>query len=147
MILTILSTLVIAQTIDEQKEYADSLFKVENYFDAITEYKRLLFFDRSDKFEYQANMNIALSYKAGAKYEDAIKYLSVAQRNCDSDSIFIATELEIIRINILRRTIPEALKELDELQSKYPGQFAFKKIEIVFTYLCEFFFINHVLRP
>ncbi len=111
-----------AQTIDEQKQLSDSLFNVENYFDAITEYKRLLYFDKSNSFKYDANLRIAKSYKAGAKYGDAIKYFLIARNNCNIDSNIINTELEIIRVNILRRTIPEALKRLSEIESKYAGE-------------------------
>ena len=116
------TSLISAQTMDEQKQYADSLFEMENYFDAITEYKRLLYFDKSDSFNYEANFRIAESYKAGAKYGDALKYFLFAKNNSIVEANIISTELEIVRVNILRRTIPEALKILNQLQFKYAGE-------------------------
>lgn len=117
-----LTSLIAAQNMDEQKHHADSLFEMENYFDAITEYKRLLYFDKSNNFNYEANLRIAKSYKAGAKYSDAIKYFLIARNNCEDESNIIDAEFEIIRVNILRRTIPESLKSLNQLQSKYEGK-------------------------
>lgn len=117
-----MSSFIVAQTLDEQKQYADSLFVIEDYYDAITEYKRLLYFDKSNSFNYEANFKIAESYKAGAKYGDAIKYFSIAKNNCELESNIINAELKIIRVNILRRTIPEALKSLNKLQSNYVGK-------------------------
>lgn len=122
IILFILPFFTVAQTLDEQKQYADSLFMIEHYYDAITEYKRLLYFDKLNNFNFTANMKIAESYKAGAKYSEAIKYFLLAKNNCDNKSDIINAELMIIRVNILRRTIPEALKGLNQLQSKYGSE-------------------------
>ncbi len=122
IILVAISHLSIAQTLDVQKQYADSLFMIENYYDAITEYKRLLYFDKLNRYKYEANMKIAESYKAGAKYSDAIKYFTIAKNNSDEESSIINAELEIIRVYILRRTIPEALWGLNNLQSNYAGR-------------------------
>lgn len=116
------TSFISAQTLDEQKNYADSLFSIENYFDAITEYKRLLFFDESNSCKYKSNLRIAKSYKSGAKYGDAIKYFLISRNDCNQDSAIINIELEIIKINILRRTTPEAIKSLNQLQFKYAGK-------------------------
>lgn len=116
------TSFIVAQNMDEQKQYADSLFEMENYFDAITEYKRLLYFDKSNNFNFEANFKIAESYKAGAKYSEAIKYFIIARSNCEEESKIMDTELKIVRVNILRRTIPEALRSLNQLQSKYEGK-------------------------
>ncbi|MCF6268888.1 MAG: hypothetical protein L3J41_04190 [Melioribacteraceae bacterium] len=116
-----ISIFIIAQTLDEQKHYADSLFGIENYYDAITEYKRLLYFDKLNNYKYDANLNIAEAYKVGAKYSDAIKHFTIVRNNCTDESGIINAELKIVRINILRRTIPEALRSLNNLQSNYAG--------------------------
>jgi len=118
----VFTSFMVAQTIDGQKKFADSLFSIENYFDAITEYKRLLYFDESNRFKYESNLRIAKSYKAGGKYGDALKYYLISRNNCNQDSAIINIELEIIRVNILRRTTPEAIESLNKLQSKYAGK-------------------------
>jgi len=111
-----------AQDFTMQLNYADSLFNSENYFDAITEYKRLLFFDTSKQYEYDANFNIGLSYKFGGKYDEAIKYFSLSELAAKTDSQRINSRLQIIRVNILRRTTDNAFAMLKELQNDYPAQ-------------------------
>ena len=46
-----------------QIDYANNLYNSGRYYDAITEYKRLLFFDSTSSIKYQANYNIADCYK------------------------------------------------------------------------------------
>ncbi len=121
----ILSLLVVntkAQELNRQFNYADSLFNSEKYFDAITEYKRLLFFDNSDQFSYQSIYNIGLSYKYGAKYDDAIKYFKQAELSSQSDSQKVNARLQTVRINILRRTTDNALAMLNDLTNEFPNQ-------------------------
>ena len=112
---------LVAQNFEIQKHYADSLFKSEKYFDAITEYKRLLYFDKAGKYNYDANLKIGISYKAGAKFNEAIKYFAVAKKNCAVDSSIIKVEMEIIKSNILRGTISEAIQKLTNLKKRYPN--------------------------
>lgn len=111
-----------AQYLDRQYNYANSLFNSEKYFDAITEYKRLLFFDRSERYNYQSNFNIGLSYKYGAKYDEAMKYFYHSEMAAQLDSLKIKSRLQRIRINILRRTTDNALVMLDELHNEFPNQ-------------------------
>ncbi|NOX16880.1 MAG: hypothetical protein GXO87_01170, partial [Chlorobi bacterium] len=69
--------------LEKQYYFADSLFSNGSYFDAVTEFKRLLFFDGQRKFVFDANYKIALSYKAGTYFENAIKYFTMAKNNSD----------------------------------------------------------------
>ena len=70
----------------QQFDLAKKLYDEENYFDAVTEFKRLLFFDETAKYLYEANKLIGLSYKEGAKFSDAIHYLAsrISICNCSS---------------------------------------------------------------
>ena len=99
-----------------QFSYAENLYEEENYFDAITEFKRLLFFDDSDNYAYSANQRIGLSYKIGGRYSDALQYLALAKINSGSDEEYFRCSVEIIKINILRRTTSRALALLDSLE-------------------------------
>ena len=117
----ILSNLL-AQDLDKQFNYANSLFSSEKYFDAITEYKRLLFFDKVEQYNFQSNFNIGLSYKYGAKYDEAIKKFYLSEMSAKSDSQKIKSRLQRIRINILRRTTDNALVMLNELHKEFPNQ-------------------------
>ena len=67
-------TSVFAQsTLEQQFKFANQLFTQQKYFDAITELKRLQFFDIENKFSFRSNLLIGISYKAGAKFDEAIK--------------------------------------------------------------------------
>jgi len=122
LILNLILSNLLAQDLDKQYNYANSLFNSEKYFDAITEYKRLLYFEKSEQYNYQSNFNIGLSYKFGAKYDEAIKYFYLSEMAAQSDSLKIKSRLQRIRINILRRTTDNALVMLNELHKEFPNQ-------------------------
>lgn len=110
---------LLGQNLSIQYDYANNLFENELYFDAITEYKRLLFFDNENKYYHDANIRIGLSYKMGAKYDDAIKYFSFADLTTENDTQRVEIKYQIVRINILRRTTERALFLLDDLSKEY----------------------------
>lgn len=97
---------------------ADSLFQNQNYFDAITEYKRFLFFEEKNK-EYYCSNQVGLCYKAGAWFDESIKYFSLANRAAANDEEKYQAQLNIIRANILRKTTVRALELCEELESGY----------------------------
>jgi tetratricopeptide (TPR) repeat protein len=103
---------------DLQKQYelALNLFKNEKYFDAITEFKRLLFFEKNNIYTFEANELIGQSYKAGGKFSEAIIYLTYAELNAHSKEEVFRIKTEIVRVNILRKTTGRALQILDELE-------------------------------
>ena len=117
IVLLFLANVFPQTTFEAQYNYAENLYEEENYFDAITEFKRLLFFDESGSYTYGANFFIGLSYKMGGKYSEALQYLSLAQLNSDDDRTYFDCSIEIIRINILRRTKQRAFILLDSLTS------------------------------
>lgn len=116
IIVLIASANLFAQSnLQDQYDYAFNLFNQEKYFDAITEFKRLQYFDLENQFEYQCNLFIGKSYKAGAKFDDAIKYFTIAEMNAKNDLELFESNLLNARTNILRRTNKQAEKILIEL--------------------------------
>lgn len=105
------------ELLSEQLKFADSLFTTEKYFDAITEYKRLLFFDSTKQFSHEANFKIGLAYKEGNKLSDAIKYFALAEMSANNPEQFFESKIYQVRTNILRRSISRAEKILDELEN------------------------------
>lgn len=101
--------------LQKQYDYANELFKQEKYFDAITEFKRLQLFDFENHFEYQSNLLIGKSYKAGAKFDEAIKYFTLAVINSSNDEEYFTSNILRARANILRRTTNQAERILNEL--------------------------------
>lgn len=125
----ILATNLSAQdSFPDQFNLAKKLYEEEKYFDAVTEFKRLLFFYEGDNYSYESNLLIGLSYKEGAKFSEAIQHFALAELNSKNiDEVFIA-RLEIIKANILRRTTARALNILDSLLND--SRFASKIDEI-----------------
>ncbi len=111
-----------------QFNYAKKLYDDEQYFDAITEFKRLLFFDNNGEYKFQANNFIGLSYKEGSKFSDAILYFTLAEMNSRNDDELFDSKIEIIRSNILRRTTSHAIELLNSLESD--KKFSIKMREI-----------------
>ena len=111
-----LTSSVFAQnTLQQQFEFANQLFNQEKYFDAITELKRLQFFDKENQFSFQSNLLIGKSYKAGAKFDEAIKYFVLAEINAASDEEYFKAKIFNARTNILRRTTKQAERILNDL--------------------------------
>jgi hypothetical protein len=100
----------------KQYEYAVSLYNSEKYFDAITEAKRLAFFDTLRAFAYPANELIAECYKQGGKYPDAIFYYKKAERYAKNKDEIYKTKLGVIKTDILRKATGQAIKLIDELK-------------------------------
>lgn len=102
-------------SLQAQFNFAKSLYDSENYFDAVTEAKRLLFFDAEAKYYFDANLLIGLSYKAGAKLNEAIRYFTLAEINSKNDDQFYQAKILSARINILRRSNEQAERILNSL--------------------------------
>jgi tetratricopeptide (TPR) repeat protein len=100
----------------QQYELAKNLYEKENYFDAITEFKRLIFFDLNNNYAFQSNEYIAQCYKLGGIYDEAVQYFTLAEINTKNEGDIYRIKIEIVRINILRRTTDKALELLDELE-------------------------------
>lgn len=109
--------------LEEQYKYAENLYAAGNYFDAVTEGKRLIFADSAGRFAYRGNLLIAFSYKAGGKTEEAIKYFSLAKKySYDEVSGYIA-RLEAIKCLIIQRSA-SALTLLRGLEKDYSADYS-----------------------
>jgi len=115
-------------TLQQQFNYAVSLFEQEKYFDAITEFKRLQFFDKENQFTFESNLLIGKSYKSGAKFDDAIKYFTLAEIASKNDEDFYQANIFNARANILRKTNNQAERILTDLLND--KKFSSKKNEI-----------------
>lgn len=104
------------QFLQDQLDNADKLFKTEHYFDAITEYKRALYFSSDTRVHAKINIQIAHCYKAGSHFDNAIKYFSLSEKIITDDSLDFILQSEIIRCNILRKSTQRALQLCDELE-------------------------------
>jgi len=101
------------------KSVADSLYNSEQYFDAITEYKRLLFFNSNVSTDFYANFRIGECYKQGGKFDEAIEYFSKSLLYANKDDEVFNSKIMIFRTNLLRRTPDRAEQILREIENDY----------------------------
>ncbi|GAB4292327.1 MAG: hypothetical protein Kow0098_12180 [Ignavibacteriaceae bacterium] len=114
----------------EQFDLARSLYSKENYYDAVTELKRLLFFDSTSAYAFEANYLAGVCYKKGAKLSEAIYHFTLAEINANSVQQLYDSKIQQIRCNILRRTTSRALDLLDsvsadEIFNQYKSQLVY----------------------
>lgn len=114
--LVLFSNHLIAQNnLQSQFEHAYKIFGQEKYYDAITELKRLQFFDSLKQYSFISNKLIALSYKQGGKFDEAINYLNKAEFDAPNVDSLFDIKIEIIKINLLRKTTFRAFELLNDL--------------------------------
>ncbi len=117
LLLTIYLKIVLPQTdLHMQFDYAKTLYDEESYFDAVTEFKRLAYFDSSKIFSFPSNFYIGSSYKYGGFFDNAITYFKRAEINSNIDDEKYEAEIEIIKTNLLRGTFEQALVLLKNLE-------------------------------
>lgn len=100
---------------------ADSLYESGNYFFAITEYKRAIFFEKDKTFRSRCFYKIGLSYKYGGFFEKAIENFGRAIIS-SSDSIFILNcRIQIARCQLLNGNIDAARYSLLGVPDTFRG--------------------------
>ena len=102
--------------LETQMNKGKALYQKGEYFDAITEMKRLLFFDKDKRYTFEANEIIGECYKAGGKFTDAIIHFSQAEQSARSPEEVYNCRISIIKVNILRRSNQRASNLLDALE-------------------------------
>ena len=106
-----------AQTqLESQLAFAESLFAQEKYFDAITEAKRLAFYDSTNQYSFKTNRLIGESYRHGGKLSESVHYFTKAEIISKTKAEFFSTKIEIIKVNILRRAFSLVNHQLDEME-------------------------------
>jgi len=124
-----------------QFNYAKEQFEKEEYFDAITEFKRLIFFDACKKFSYSANLFIAKSYSHGGFYKLAEEYFMRAARFSRSPRELYEVKLEALKMYLVSRDESRALNLISEITSR-KDFLDFKNESIYWSGMVHLFF-NH----
>lgn len=129
LFLSIFSAKIVAQDVFvKQYDLAKQFYADENYYDSVTELKRLLYFDKSETYNFKANILIGESYKEGGKFADAVKHFTLAEINAASSDELYYSRIENVRVNILRRTTGHALNLINSLEDD--ERFSSKKDEL-----------------
>lgn len=128
-LIILLSPAILPQdVIIRQFNYAQILYNEGKYFDAVTECKRLIFFDTNNQLDYKAYMLMGESYKMGDKFSESIICFTNATLNAKSENEIFNAKIEIVKANILRRTTDRALQILDKLQKAQRNSINISKI-------------------
>ncbi len=110
----------IAQNLDsllaKQEEIAVSLQDAEQFYDAVTEYERLLFFDVNNKYRFKANYRIGQCYRAGAKLLEASAAFNRAVISAPDKEAEDSARIELIKITILRHDFGTALTMIQQYE-------------------------------
>jgi tetratricopeptide (TPR) repeat protein len=114
----------------EQFNKAKLMYQEGEYFNTITELKRLIFFDKEKKFAYGSNELIGECYKIGGKFTEALNYFTIAEINAVNQEDVYNCRINIVKINILRRTTGRAISLLDALEKD--KRFTGKRDEIAY---------------
>lgn len=100
---------------EKQLQFAHQLFNEEKYFDAITEAKRFLFFNIHEDKNFEAYLLIAKSYRAGAKFSDALRFFLEAEKSALNIDQLFSAKIEAVKIHIIRRSASVAIKKIEEM--------------------------------
>lgn len=105
------------------KQFADSLFREEDYYRAITEYKRFLFLYPKHPKSDETKFLIGFSYFKGEKWDAALRYFSAFSEKQTRFSDM--AEFLIGQTHFLANRHPIARAQWQEFLEKYPkSQFA-----------------------
>ena len=99
----------------KQYEYAEQLFRQEQFYDAATEYQRLLYFDTLHIYAYSANRQIGECYRNGAQFGNAIQYIGAALRYAKTPEDILLLKIELVKLHILNRGFSSAFNILEEI--------------------------------
>ena len=102
----------------EQKNYADSLFEAGNFYQSITEYKRLKFFDSDNTYEYYTDYKIGIAYKHGGFFNLSLKFMNNALSSARTDDEKLSAQIEIVKTLVLNRKTDKALNYLDKMETE-----------------------------
>ena len=117
LIITLVVRVILPQVqLEDQLNKAKILYSHGEYFSTITELKRLIFFDKDRKYSFTSNELIGECYKKGAKFSDALNYFTRAEIAAATPEDVYKCRINMIRINILRKTTNRALSLLDTIE-------------------------------
>lgn len=113
-----------------QYNYAKELYVQEKYFDAVTEFKRLLFFDKKGEYSYESNLLIAKSYANGGFYKNAEEHFYLASVFSRLPRQLFDVKLEQLKMFLLSRNEQKAMDALSEIS--YRKEFLNFNDEIIY---------------
>jgi tetratricopeptide (TPR) repeat protein len=113
-------------------DYATHLYKQGEYFRAITEYNRILYFYPDSNLKNDAKLQIGRAYMAGDSLDDAIEFWDLQLQEVETDHENFATIKTLLGISLLdldqttifsfrEKNIEKAVHLFDDLAAMSPG--------------------------
>ncbi len=106
----------VAQDVHQTFELGVESYERGDYSQALPLFRRVLFFGK-DQYRFDTYRMIASSYKELAKYEPAHKFLDLAYRNCNNDSVQKEIVFEKAVLFVLEEKFNYALIELYNVET------------------------------
>lgn len=100
---------------------------MENYENAISAYRRVLFFDSAKEFTYRAFYQVASCYEKTGNFEKSHYYYDLAFNSAKNDSLKNQIILDKSFLYILQQKPKFALMELASLKDSLPAHFQRQK--------------------
>ena len=102
--------------LEQQFEFANSLYNQGRLYEAVTEYERLLFFDTLHTFSFDANKNIADCYRRSAQYKQAITYTGRTMMLTRNPQLLFDLRTELVKLHLLNKTFSSAANVLLQME-------------------------------
>ena len=100
--------------------FADHLFEQGDYYRAITEYKRLIFFYPDHELAKTARFQIALSYAKGNKFDQAIQRFQALADDLPDDAIGRRSLFMLGDTYYQKKDYPQTIDVMQRFLSTYP---------------------------
>ncbi|MFC1725180.1 tol-pal system YbgF family protein [candidate division KSB1 bacterium] len=124
ILLWILSAAGISQEITDLK-FAEYLYNTGQFYDAITEYKRVLFFNNGHKLKADIFYKIGICYKNGGFPDNSLFYITKAIENETDNRLRNTYQFEFAKIMMKKGDYTTAKMELEDLMDrKLPSSMA-----------------------
>jgi tetratricopeptide (TPR) repeat protein len=119
IILTLFSLYAAAQdtaSLKQQFDLANKLYVQGKFFDAVTEYERLLCFDTLHTLSFEADKSIASCYRKGGQFKNAITYAGASLVYAKTRDEIFDTKIELVKLHILNHTFSSAINILSTIE-------------------------------
>ncbi|HYA85654.1 MAG TPA: tetratricopeptide repeat protein [Nitrospirota bacterium] len=108
-------------SVDKMMSFADSLFAQGDYYRAITEYERVIFFYPDDSLAKAARFQIAESYFRGERFDQAIAQFGSLAHDYPNDEVGIKSLLRVGEVFYQKRDYEHATEAFIKFIGTYPN--------------------------
>lgn len=116
---------------EEIFSFADYLYLKEDYYRAITEFERVIFFYPDHPHALKAKLKIALAYQKGKKWDLALDYFRKITEDYHDRKAGIEASYHIGETYCLKEDYPHAIGKFSSFIERYPEDDLTKKAQVM----------------